>query len=113
MSQSAQVATAPESVRLPAAKAYWWKGVLLILVLGWLYESIVARLAVQWYQDPNFSHGFFVPLFAGFVVWQERARLAALPLRPSWWGLAGIAGGLAVLMVGVLGAELFLSRVSL
>jgi len=47
------------------------------------------------------------------VLWQNRARLAREPREPSVWGLLIMAFALAVLVVGVLGAELFLSRVSL
>lgn len=36
-----------------------------------------------------------------------------LPVKPSWFGLAVAAGALGVLVVGVLGSELFLSRSSL
>jgi len=47
----------------------------------------------QWWNDPNFSHGFFVPLFSAFVVWQERPRLASLTPVPSWWGLPVLGFG--------------------
>ena len=67
----------------------------------------------QWWNDPNFSHGFFVPLFSLFVLWQDRPRLEEISSCPSSWGLMITALGLVVLVVGVLGAELFLSRFSL
>jgi len=91
----------------------WWKVGALVLLVGWLYFGVLTRLAQQWWTDPNFSHGFFVPAFAAFVAWQSRARFAALPEKPSWWGLPVVAFGLATLVVGTIGAELFLSRVSL
>jgi len=86
---------------------------ILVLLMGWLYSSILARLVAQWWHDPNFSHGFFVPLFSLLVIWQTRSRLVSVPLRPSWVGLPLMIVALSVLVVGVLGAELFLSRVSL
>ena len=86
---------------------------LLLFFLVYLYHSIVTALVGDWWNDPNFSHGFFVPLFAGFVIWQRRKQLAETPVRPHWFGLVVIAGSLCVLIVGVLGAELFLSRTSL
>ena len=91
----------------------WWQAGLLLLLIGWMYWSILGKLVGQWWQDPNFSHGFFVPAFSLFVLWQERAKIIDLPLSPSWWGLPITAFALATLVVGVLGAELFLSRVSL
>lgn len=97
----------------------WWKRgpvlrtAVLLLLTAWLYGHILARLAVQWWSDPNFSHGFLVPAFALFVVWQGRERLRALPVRPSNWGLVIILLSLCTLVVGVFGAELFLSRISL
>lgn len=94
-------------------RSFWWKIAILIGLLVWLYASIASRLALQWWEDPNFSHGFFVPLFSLFVLWQDREKLAAVPCKPSWWGVPIICGSLTVLVVGVLGAELFLSRISL
>ena len=91
----------------------WLQGGILLLLLVFLYYSIVARLVLNWYGDPNFSHGFFVPAFSAFVIWLDRKRLAALPIKPSASGLVVILGALGVLVLGVLGAELFLSRTSL
>jgi exosortase len=110
----AQTASLPERPSQPALnRELWWQGVVLILLLGWLYGSILFHLARQWSNDPNFTHGFFVPAFSLFVLWQDRARLARQPREPSSWGLLIVAFALSVLLVGVLGAELFLSRISL
>ncbi|MCL6480341.1 MAG: exosortase/archaeosortase family protein [Firmicutes bacterium] len=89
-----------------------WPAALLALLVGFLYADVLARLVRDWWNDPDFSHGFFVPAFAGFVIWQRRHQLARLPLQPSWLGLAVIGGSLCTLIVGVLGAELFLQRSS-
>jgi exosortase len=85
----------------------------LVVLVAWLYSAILYHLVGQWWQDPNFSHGFFVPLFSAFVLWQDRFRLARLAVNPSSWGLLIAVGALSVLVLGVMGAELFLSRVSL
>ncbi len=109
-----QVAPLPERFAGPAPKRYpWWQAVVLLVLIGWLYSPILGRLVGQWWHDPNFSHGFFVPAFALFVLWQDRLRLARIPRSPSSWGLLIVALALCVLVTGVLGAELFLSRVSL
>ena len=90
-----------------------WQGTLLLLLVVWLYASILARLFFQWINDPNFSHGIFVPAFALFVLWQDRKKLKLIAPAPSWSGLPIIVVALLMLMLGVLGAELFFSRVSL
>ncbi len=93
-----------------------WQGVALLLLIAWLYASILARLFLQWVgpaRDPNFEHGIFVPLFALFVLWQERKKLSVIAAAPSWAGLPLVALSLLMLVLGVLGAELFFSRVSL
>jgi exosortase len=96
----------------PSRPILWQSAVIAVLLL-WLYHATLAHLVGQWWNDPNFSHGFFVPLFSAFVVWQERPRLASLTPVPSWWGLPVLGFGLCVLIVGQMGAELFLSRLSL
>jgi exosortase len=90
-----------------------WQITVLALLCFWLYASILGHLVAQWWHDPNFSHGFFVPLFSAFVIWQERERLRRISVRPAWAGVLILAFALVVLVVGQLGAELFLARVSL
>jgi len=87
--------------------------VILVALTSWLYGSTLTHLVKQWWHDPNFSHGFFVPAFSAFVVWQRRSHLAQIPLKPSWPGAGIVALALAVLVVGQTGAELFLARFSL
>ncbi len=90
----------------------WLQAVLLALLIGLVYSEILAGLLRDWWFDDNYSHGFLVPVFAVWVLWQRRKRIAALPPKPSWFGLFVIAAALAMLIAGVLGAELFLSRSS-
>lgn len=106
----------PLSVRREAGISWpvpVWQVVALSGISLWLYWSILTHLVGQWWHDPNFSHGFFVPLFSALIVWQERNKLASLPVRPSWTGLVIAAIAMCTLVVGQLGAELFLSRSSL
>jgi len=114
MSNLAQAVSVSEPARVRPGKTRlisWYTATVIVLV-GWIYAPIIVRLVRQWWSDPNFSHGFFVPVFSGFVLWQNRARLAAIKPRPSAWGLPVILISLATLVVGIFGAELFLSRVS-
>jgi exosortase len=93
--------------------AIWCKVGCLVGLTVWLYGDVLLRLVRQWWTDPNFSHGFFVPLFAGWVIWQQRESLAGMAVKPSWWGVPISLFALGMLVVGTVGAELFLARVSL
>src|SRR5262245_15925973 len=80
---------------------------------GYLYRHIIAKLVYDWTYDGNYSHGFLIVPIAGYLVWERRHKLAATPLEPSLAGLVLLVGSLATLAAGILGAELFLSRVSM
>src|SRR5260370_19212747 len=117
MSNSVEVAPllATREDRLPSNSPRW-QAVALLLLVAWLYASIIAHLFLQWvgpHSDPNFQHGIFVPIFALFVLWPDRKKLKAIPSDPSWAGLPLVLLSLLMLVLGVLGAELFFSRVSL
>lgn len=87
---------------------------LTVGALLWaLYGDILVRMAVQWYEDPDYSHGFLVPLLSAYFVWERRRRLAALPPRPDLLGAVLLTAGLLALILGVGGAELYLQRSSL
>lgn len=78
-----------------------------------LYAAVFARLIQDWTHDDNYSHGFLIIPLALYFVWERRARLAAMTPAPAMVGLAAVALGLAMLLAGLLGAELFLPRASI
>jgi exosortase len=91
-------------------------GLLILIFLGLLaglYGAILRDLAQQWWDDPNYAHGFLVPLFSGFLVWQRRKQLSSLPANGSWIGLPVLLAGVVALLLGQIGVELFLMRSSL
>jgi exosortase len=94
-------------------RIFWWQAGVLFLLTAWLYAPILVQLAVQWWQDPNYIHGFFVPAFSLLLLWEDRAKLTALPLKPSWSGLVILLFALLALTLGALIPGFFLPRVSL
>jgi len=106
------------SLREASSQPSWrnprvWQGITLLTLSAWLYATTLARLVMQWWSDPNFSHGFFVPAFSLFLLWQDRSRLRQIQPEPTLWGLPVIVFAMCTLILGVFGAELFLSRMSL
>ncbi|MGA3194134.1 MAG: VPLPA-CTERM-specific exosortase XrtD [Terriglobales bacterium] len=88
-------------------------GALLLLLIAWLYHSILYHLALQWIRDPNFQLGMFVPAFSLYVLWLERDNLKRIAPSSSWVGLPLVVLAMLMLVLGVLGVELFTSRFSL
>lgn len=95
-------------------RSHWLLPVLILagLVLL-LYAPVLTRLVLQWWLDPDYGHGFLVPLFSGYVLWRERTRWQKAALQPSNFGLLVMLGAVLLLIAGTLGAELFISRFSL
>ena len=92
------------------------QSVAVALVLGALllvYWSVLSGLVSAWSTDDNYSHGFFIVPLALYFAWERRHKIAAAPIRPSTFGLVVMAGSLFLLIAGLLGAELFLSRISI
>ena len=90
-----------------------WQGALLVAVLLALYAPVLAGLVRQWWTDQDYSHGFLVPLLYAYLIWQRRDKLAAVARKPSNWGVLVVLGSLGLLFLGSLGAELFLTRISI
>ncbi len=79
--------------------------VLLGLVL-WAYWPTLGGMAERWGDDPQFSHGYLVPLFSVYLLGARRHLLDGQSLSPNWWGLAFLAAGLGL---GALGSLVFLT----
>jgi exosortase len=85
---------------------------ILVALVG-LYASVAPRLVRQWADDDDYTHGFLILPLALYFVWERRSVLARVRLSPAWQGALVLAFGLVLLIVGSVGAELFLQRISL
>ena len=87
----------------------WAAGSLLTAIILATYWSALAELVQRWYGDPDYVHGFLVPVFAAWLLWYRREMLqSALTPSPSpsrrgeygsLWGLLLIAVAGAMRMV--------------
>jgi exosortase D (VPLPA-CTERM-specific) len=56
-----------------------------------------------WLNYPEYSHSVLIPPIAAFLIWQQKDRLEVVTFEGSWWGVALVACGGALLMLGQLG----------
>jgi exosortase len=91
--------------RVPWLPIAWFGGLLILC-----YAPVFAGLIEQWNENEDMGHGFFVPAIAGWIAWQKRHEVLAVPRRTNWLGLGLVVFGALQLWIGNLGAELFLTR---
>ncbi|HEV2287826.1 MAG TPA: exosortase A [Candidatus Acidoferrales bacterium] len=89
----------------------WLAGLSVLFLV--LYGPILESLVLNWWRDPNYGHGFLVPVFAGYAFWKQRDSLAKIALKPTNLGFLVMLAAIALLLLGSLGAELFTSRFSM
>ena len=113
MAQEIHTVAIPRHPESSQRAHFAWGYLIIGALLAAVYYRVLAKLVTDWWQIPDFSHGFLVPIFAAYLVWVKRKTLAETRISPAWSGIAVVVMGLVVLLLGVFGAELFLSRVSL
>jgi exosortase len=86
---------------------------LLAASFVFLYHHVLYRLAQDWYTDDNYSHGFLVVPIALYFLWERRTKLKEAGQASSSLGLLIVLGSMALLLAGILGSELFLTRISI
>ena len=89
---------------------------LLLVILGaltTLYHSILAGMIQDWSKNDNYSHGFFIPLISGYMVWSMKDELRRLSVKPANWGIFLLVAGLGQLYIARVGSEYFLQRSSI
>jgi exosortase len=70
---------------LPAAT------VALLSLTAATYATALTGLVTRWRTDPDYVHGFLVPLFSAFLLWHRREMLNNIQARGSLWGLPLLA----------------------
>lgn len=76
---------------------------LFVAMNYWQFQILVRK----WRHDPDWSHGFLIPLFSLYVLYSRRDELLSAPRRINLWGLAIMIVGvlLTVYSFGVLGND--------
>lgn len=101
------VAAVP-AVPAAAAAAAWRRALpALLLALVWIvvcYRATALGMVGIWARSETFAHGFIVPPIVLWLIWRDRARLAALTPRPAPWLLLPFAGAGCAWLLGELAA---------
>jgi len=69
---------------------------LVIALNFWQFRPLVN----SWLHDPNWGHGFIIPLFSLYLVYQRWNELLAAPRRVCGWGLLVLVAGLLAMVLG-------------
>lgn len=105
----------PPSPQNPEINYYKLATPVLVLTAFFflLYQPVIFHLVSDWSTDDNYSHGYIVPFMSLYLIWEKRKELLALTVKPSGLGFLVLLAGLIIMILGHVGAELFLGRFSM
>ncbi len=86
----------PEVVEDPRRPKVLILAGLILIALIWSYHAALWSLAGRWWNESDYTYGFLVPVFSGYLLWRRREMTAKVTFRGSWWGLPLI--GIAAVM---------------
>jgi exosortase len=87
------------------------QAIVLGAVLVAAFWPILVGMYGSWFDERSYmEHGILVIPAAAYMAWAKRDKLAAVPLHPSFWGLALLAWGALQALLGALGQWVFVSR---
>ncbi|MDH3590062.1 MAG: VPLPA-CTERM-specific exosortase XrtD, partial [Gammaproteobacteria bacterium] len=78
-------------------------GIAAVLLAALFWDGL-ARLVEIWLDETRqeYSHGILIPVISLFLAWQVKNQLLKEPYRGSYLGLALVAGGIILLLLGEL-----------
>jgi len=84
--------------------------VVLFLVL---YLPLFPQLIKEWLSNPDYSHGFFIPLLSLYFLWRKKDELKNTAISPSGAGLLMVFSGLILYALALFGYQFFFQCVSM
>ncbi len=78
-----------------------------------IYLPAIIDLISDWWNDPNYSHGFLIPIISFYLIWRKKGDLADIKTESSRFGLAIIICGIILFVLGNGASEYFTVRLSL
>jgi exosortase len=103
--EGAAAAVAARPASFPLAPMVWFFGLLVILFL-----PVLSTMVKEWATLDEMGHGFFVPIVAGYIIWNDRERILSQPVRPCWPAAILLLWGFFQMILGFLGADFFVAR---
>ncbi len=84
----------------------------LAIAVAVVYGPVLAKMAHDWWAIADYSHGLVCAPLAMWLAWNRREELTQTPAAPQSAAFLGILAAVVLLLLGTLGAELFLTRIS-
>jgi len=96
---------------IPENKIKYFPYAIVALIL--VYLPVIYDLIIEWYSDPNYSHGFLVPIISGYLIWKKRKELSEIEKSNNNSGLILIVAGILLFILGNAASEYFTVRFSM
>jgi hypothetical protein len=55
---------------VPATKKLW-QGIAISFAIVFAYATVLVKLAHDWWNDENYSHGLLIPFIIGYILWTQ------------------------------------------
>jgi exosortase len=94
----AEIAHSPKESGLP--RSLLVSLLVLSVALLFSYWTTLKEMELRWRADAQYSHGYLVPLFAGYLLWARRDKIKWNAVNPSWWGAALLVLGCLIRLAG-------------
>jgi exosortase len=65
----------------------------LVMLALWSFWPVLVEMGRKWHSDPQYSHGYLVPVFSCVLLYLRRSQLPGASIRADWRGLLLLAFG--------------------
>lgn len=69
---------------------------LVLSLLAWAYWTTLGAMAYKWWNDPQYSQGYLVPVVAMVLLFLKRDAIGKVKAAPDAWGLLLVIAGLGL-----------------
>ncbi|MCA9063407.1 MAG: exosortase/archaeosortase family protein [Planctomycetaceae bacterium] len=73
--------------------------IAICLAISYLFRELLISSVSRWAHEPQYSHGFVIPLMAAGLAWLRRSKISAGTAHSSAWGLLLIGLGVAAHLI--------------
>lgn len=105
---------APVSSVDSSLKRRWFASLSLVLIaVIWSYLPTLTAMGMKWESDPQYSHGYLVPVFVVALLWIRRNQLKVGELRANLWGIPLLLMALGLRLFGAFYHYLWFDAISI